>query len=251
MISLGIHGMDAAFLVGEWDWALALFAELDQDDVPLESKSSLILQAAVVKAYRGDLTAETSRMAKIESAIGSLTNPQWASILPANQSLIALATGDLEASYRHAMHGVATARGDLIGTVVGSAAAAQAAVWLRDRERAGEAVRALDAIPVKGAWLDATREQFRAAMLALDGRADDALVAYGEAARRFRDMDLLFCLGMCQLEVAMLIGPDHAVARAAAEEAKDIFTRLGSPPILERLATIFPPPLREGRVGAS
>jgi hypothetical protein len=43
------------------------------------------------------------------------------------------------------------------------------------------------------------------------------------------------CIGMCQLEVATLIGPDHPAARAAAEEAEEIFTRLGSPPMLELL----------------
>jgi tetratricopeptide (TPR) repeat protein len=237
--SLGGHGIDAAFLAGEWDWALALFAELDQEDVPFESRMLLILQAAVIKAYRGETKAESTRMAKIESAMASWTNPQWASILPARQSLIAFVAGDLEGSYRHAMRVVATARGDLIATGLAYRNAAQAALWLRDRERAGEAVRALDSIPVNGAWLDAMREQFRAGLLALDGRADDALAAYAEAARRFRDLDLSYSLGMCQLEAAMLIGPDHAKARAAAEEAKEIFTRLASPPMLQRLNLIL------------
>jgi tetratricopeptide (TPR) repeat protein len=233
--SLGGHGIDAAFLAGEWDWALALFAELDQEDVPFESRMLLILQAAVMKAYRGDTAGESARVAEIESAMASWTNPQWASVLPARQSMIAFAGGDLEASYRHAMRTVATARGDLIATVMAYKTAAQAALWLRDRERAGEAVRTLDSIPVHGAWLDATREEFRAGLLALDGRGDDALAAYAQAARRFRELDLPFCLGMCQVEVAMLIGRDHAGARASAEEAKEIFTRLGSPPMLQRL----------------
>ncbi len=247
MISLGSHGMDAAFLVGEWDWALALFAELDQEDVPL-GRPQLVMQAAVIKAYRGNITGESSRMAKMESMIGSWTNPQWAALLPVTQSLIALVAGDLEASYQHAMRSITTARGDLIGRVLGNAAAARAALLLRDRERAGEALRTLDSIPLSGAWLDATRQELHAGLLALDGRVDDALPAYSQAARRFREMDLPFCLGMCQLELAMLIGPDHAGARAAAEEAKEIFTRLGSPPMLQRLDSLLqeaPSPVRK------
>ncbi len=236
MISLGSHGMDAAFLVGEWDWALAVFAELDQGDVPLETRP-LILQAALIKAYRGSLTAESSRVTKIEATMGSMTNPQWASLLPANQASIAFAAGDLEASYRFAMRGVSTARGDLTASAVAYSAAAQAALWLRDREHAGEAVHALDSIPLKGARLDATRKQFRAGLLALDGRGEDALAAYAEAARRFRDRDLHYCLGICQLELTMLLGADHPQARAAADEAREIFTRLDSPPMLERLKT--------------
>jgi hypothetical protein len=237
-ISLGAHCIDAALFVGEWDWALSVFAELDQEDVPLESRANLILQGALTKAYRGDLTAESSRMAKIEAAMGSFTNPQWASILPLNQSLIAFVAGDLEASYRLAMRGVTTARGDLIGMALGYATAAQATLWLRDGERAGEAVRALDAIPLRGAWLDATREQFHAGLLALDGHVDEALAAYAQPAGRFREMDWQFCLGMCQMEAAMLIGPDHPGARAAAEEAREIFARLGSPPMLQRLDSL-------------
>ncbi len=235
MIGLGSHVMDAAFLVGEWDSALALFAELDQEELPLNGRPELILQAALIKAYRGDVNAESSRMAKIESTMTSWTNPQWASLLPALQSNIAFVAGDLEVSYRHAIGAVAAARGDLIGTVVAYTAANQAALWLRDRVRAAEAMRALDSRPLQGAWLEARREQFRAGLLALDGRADEALAAYALAARRFRDLDLLYCLGMCQLEAAMLIGPENAGARVAGEEARAIFTRLDSPPMLERL----------------
>ncbi len=232
---LGSHAMDAAFLLGEWDWALAVFGELGQERVPLESRPDLILKAALIKAFREDATAEGSNMAMIESPMGSWTNPQYASLLPTLQSNLALVSGDLEASYRHAMRGVATARGDFIASAVGYAAAAQAALWHRDRERAAEAVRALDEIPVKGASLDAIREELHAGLLALDGRVDDALAAYARAVRQFRDLDLQYCLGICQLEAAMLVGTGDARARAAAEEAREIFTRLGSPPMLERL----------------
>ncbi len=235
---LGSHGMDAAFLLGEWDWALAVFGELGQEGVPLESRPDLILKAALIKAFRGDATAEGSNMVMIESPMGSWTNPQYASLLPTLQSNLALVNGDLEASYRHAMRAVATARGDFIASAVGYAAGAQAALWHRDRERAAEAVRALDEIPVKGASLDAIREELHAGLLALDGRVDDALAAYARAARQFRDLDLQYCLGICQLEAAMLVGTGDARARAAAEEAREIFTRLGSPPMLECLNSV-------------
>jgi tetratricopeptide (TPR) repeat protein len=234
-LNLGGHGIDAAFVTGEWDWALGLFAELDHEDAPLESRISAILQVAKIKAYRGDTTAESSRMEMIESTVASWTNPQWAATLPVIQSSIAFADGDLEASYRHAMRAAETARGDLIASALSYICAARAAVWLRDRERSHEAVRMLDSLPLHGAWLEATRQEFRAGLLALDGNLEDALAAYAEAAKSFREMELPLCIGMCQLEVATLIGPDHPAARAAAEEAKEIFTRLGSPPMLERL----------------
>jgi class 3 adenylate cyclase len=233
-ISLGSQAMDAAFFTGDWDWALALFAELDQEDVPFDSRVQLIVPAARIKAYRGD-TSELTRIAAIESVVASWTNPQWASELPVKRSAIALAAGDLEASYRYAERAAATARGDLIAIAVAHAATARAALWLRDRERAAVAVRDLDSIPIRGAFLEATRQEFHAGLLALDGRVDGALALYSDAAVRFRDLEMAGSLAMCQLEAAMLLGPRHPAARAAAEEAREIFTRLGSLPMLERL----------------
>ncbi len=42
-------------------------------------------------------------------------------------------------------------------------------------------------------------------------------------------------LGLSQLDHAVLIGPADPVARAAADEARAIFERIDSPPLLERL----------------
>jgi hypothetical protein len=114
-----------------------------------------------------------------------------------------------------------------------------------------EALHALDAISAHGAWVDATKETLRAGLMALDGRMTAAVDAYTDAVRHWRELEVPLDLGLCQLEFATMVGAQHAGARAAAEEAKEIFIRLGSPPMLERLATIFPPPSGEGRVGAS
>jgi class 3 adenylate cyclase/tetratricopeptide (TPR) repeat protein len=246
--SLAGHAMDAAVLTGDWDWALALFAELEEEDLPFESLLPAFLGAARIKAFRGDSTVGGNRIATMESVVASWTNPQWASILPAKQSVIALAAGDLDASYGYAMRSVATSRGDLLAMAVAYEAAARAALWLRDRARTAEAVRTLDTIPVHGAYLEATRQEFDAGLLALEGRVDDAVAAYDTAARRFREIELPFSLALCQLEAAMLIGPDRPEARAAADEAREIFTRLGSPPMLERLNSLLqetPSPVRK------
>jgi class 3 adenylate cyclase/tetratricopeptide (TPR) repeat protein len=251
-VQLAQHSADAAWHTGDWDWALATAAEFDQLDIPLERRADLISDLAVIKAWRGDPGAEAARLAEIEPLIARWTNPQWAATIPWVRSQLALVSGDLEESYQQAMRGVAIARGDVLTAVVLYATAVRAALWLRDRERAADALQALDAITARGAWADATRETCRAGLLALDGRMGEAVAAYADAAGHWRELEVPLDLGLCQLDFATLAGPDLVEARAAAEEAKAIFTRLGSPTMLERLATILTPALAgEGRVGAS
>ena len=50
-----------------------------------------------------------------------------------------------------------------------------------------------------------------------------------------RDLDSTLELGLSQLDYASLLGPADPVARAAADEARAIFERIDSPPLLERL----------------
>ena len=48
-------------------------------------------------------------------------------------------------------------------------------------------------------------------------------------------MDVPFYVGLTALEFATLVGPDEPESAAAADEARAIWTRLGSPPLLARL----------------
>jgi len=41
-------------------------------------------------------------------------------------------------------------------------------------------------------------------------------------------------LALCELDLVVLLGPDHPDA-TAAKEARDVFTELGAQPFLERL----------------
>ena len=95
-----------------------------------------------------------------------------------------------------------------------------------------EVVRASDE---RGRYVGATRVGLEAGLAALEGRRDEAITLYRSAADTFRDLDSPLDLGRSQMEYAILVGPDDPGARAAADEARAILTRLGSPPLLERL----------------
>ena len=72
-------------------------------------------------------------------------------------------------------------------------------------------------------------------MMALEGNVEGALGAYREATRVYRDLDLPLHLGLCLMDLGTLLDPALPEVSAAAAEARVIFERLGSPPLLARL----------------
>jgi hypothetical protein len=118
---------------------------------------------------------------------------------------------------------------------------------MKDRERMVDALSKVDAMQVRGGWVDTMRQTLHAGLLALEGRTDEAAQRYVAAARRWRELEVWFPLALSQYDFAATIGTKHPDARAAAEEARQIFTRLGAKPMLQRLDNIEPSPLPEMR----
>jgi hypothetical protein len=111
---------------------------------------------------------------------------------------------------------------------------------MNDRARMADALSKVDAVQVRGGWIDTMRQTLHAGLLALEGRADEAAQGYVVAARRWRELETWFELALSQFDFAMSVGPNHPDAKAAAEEAHQIFTRLGAKPMLKRLEDIGP-----------
>ena len=136
------------------------------------------------------------------------------------------------------MRGLEVAPGDVLVTSYSATFAARAALWMKDRARMAEALREVDAMPVRGGWVDTMRQTLHAGLLALEGRTDEAVLGYVAAARRWRELETWFPLALSQFDFAMSVGPNHLDAKAAADEARQIFTRLGAKPMLARLEKI-------------
>lgn len=71
-------------------------------------------------------------------------------------------------------------------------------------------------------------------MAALEERAEEAAETYRGAIQAWRALGCTLDLALCELDLVLLLGPDHPDA-TAAKEARDIFTQLGAKPFLERL----------------
>ena len=62
-----------------------------------------------------------------------------------------------------------------------------------------------------------------------------AVTGYRRASATLRQLDTPLMLGFCLMSQALRTGPTDPAARTAADEAREIFERLGSPPLVALL----------------
>jgi hypothetical protein len=105
---------------------------------------------------------------------------------------------------------------------------------MKDGARMADALSKVDAMQVRGGWVDTMRQTLHAGLLALEGRPEEAAQRYVATARRWRELETWFELALSQFDFAATIG-NNPDAKAAADEAHQIFTRLGAKPMLQRL----------------
>jgi len=225
-----------AFRTGDWDWAMSFLDEMEREsDDGLQAVDLLIF--AVYRAHRGDRSGAERLVARADQAVRGSTNPDWQASLATTRVLMALANGQMEKTVEMAMEFAKTMDNPDFRTQILNDAA-HAAVALRDVKRMQAAVRELDALPNLGKWMEGCKQTHRAGLALLEGRTDEGLAAYANALARWRELGVLLDLGLCLLDLATLVGTDHPEGRAAAEEARQIFTRLNAAPALERLEAL-------------
>ena len=221
---------EGGLALGRWDWILELTAEMEAlDPGPLDLEG-IHGTRALVAAYRGDAATAARERAVADRTSPEASRPDFVAMRHLDHAEIVALGGRLAEAYDEAM--IASR---LVPFVWMRVLAARLAFWMGDLERAQRAVELVRESSERGAYADALRDGVEAGLASLEGRHDEANTKYRSAADAFRRLDLPLDLGRCQLEYAILVGPDDPGAHAAAEEARAIFTRLGSPPLLERL----------------
>jgi hypothetical protein len=78
------------------------------------------------------------------------------------------------------------------------------------------------------------RQALEGGIAALEGRADDAAEMLRDAIEKWRILDSVLDLALTEMDLVVVLGPDHADA-TVAKEARDIFTQLGAQPFLDQL----------------
>jgi class 3 adenylate cyclase/tetratricopeptide (TPR) repeat protein len=231
---LGGVAVFLAIDTGHWDWALNLITELRRTDLPMMNRLTLDFARAILAAFRDEAETAHALLEEARPLVEASTSPQDHFGHAITSAWVALIEGDAESAHEHGLR--ALEAGVLMGyTPATYAVLGRAALWLGDEERLAAALRGMEEIPTRFARSEASRVTLAAGLAALRGEGPQARERFAEAARRWRDLDLPVDLGLCQTQYALLLGPDDPQAAAAAQEAREIFARLDSPPLLRRL----------------
>ena len=220
-----------AFLAGDWDVALAeLDAGLAEENLERAHRIDMLSNALIVRACRGEPVAEG--LAELELAIAGNTEFGISAPVEDAKANAALAEGrldDARSAWRR--------NAELIAWLAPSSfyQAARPALWNRDLAAVEADLAALDATGFHGRVVEVRRMTIRAGLAALEGRSAAALALYREALRGWRDAGLPWDQALTGIDMATLLEPSEPEVRSAAESARQILTRLGAKPFLQRL----------------
>jgi predicted ATPase/class 3 adenylate cyclase len=226
-----LNAAETSLYLGEWGDTRAAIADLEQRDLPLEQRAHLSCTEGLLVALTGNakqastcLELRADRLAATEMVTARATYLM-------DRSLVSLAAGDLE---RARQESAAAVSADPMGINSPYVLAIQtrACLWLGDVDGARTAQSAMTGF--RGRWMAAERLTAEAGLAALEGRVEKAAKSYREAIEAWRALECTLDLALCELDLVLLLGPDHPDA-TAAKEARDIFTQLGATPFLERL----------------
>jgi class 3 adenylate cyclase/tetratricopeptide (TPR) repeat protein len=218
----------SALETGEWDWALEHAAEMEE--LLVEPAESLWLDhlRGTIAAYRGEDVESLARelyegSRLVDDAQYRATGTEVLLIKlmidGRHEELIRLVDETLELG----IPGVAAA---LYG--------ARASAWSGDLPTLGRYLAAFDIAP-PGGWAEANRLAMQASIASLEGHADEARASFHRARATARERGFQLQLAMIDLTIVLVPGLASADRAPAAEEALEIFGRLGVSPLIERV----------------
>ena len=224
------NGAVFALRTGDWPWALAELEAALADELEASDRTLMLPILSSLRALRGEPVADLQD--EIAGLVGASSDPTMLSNQGDAIAVAAFASGRL-ADARRAWHRQATM--SLSNLPESMAHAARTALWAGDAAAARDDLAALDGSGVHGPAIEADRTTIRAGLAALEGRPADALAAYRDVIRAWRDLGLAWDEALTGIDMATLLDPAEPEVRAAAESAREILVRLGAAPFVARL----------------
>ncbi|MGH2466184.1 MAG: hypothetical protein ACRDGL_00390, partial [Candidatus Limnocylindrales bacterium] len=228
IVTLLMNATQSAEETGDWAWAIEAL-DADSDDFEGTDRGSVLIEVARFLALRGEPSEEVA--AEVARVYGGYHDVQSIQELEAMNALRAFAAGDLDKAFQswlQAGHINAFAPVYFLN-------AARAALWAGNADRAREALTRFETAGVHGPGYHAFRRTVVAGIAALEGRQDEALPAYREALREWRDLGAAFDQALVAIDmVELLPGPSADLAGIAAA-ARDVLVQLQARPFIERL----------------
>ena len=245
------NGSICAIRVGEWDWVEALLDEWIPPDASARWYTEFFIDRAILTALRGgDASADIATAAQLRQEI---TDPQFESYEHWARAWAALTAGSHTDARREAE---LAARTTSYFHPLASPLAARAALWSGDADGARSTLEALVDSGYRGIAVELDMATIRAGIAVLEGRGAEALAAYREVLKGWRQAGLAFDEALAVTDMATLLSPAELVAaevQTAIDWARKTLERLGAQPILDRLGTVAeagPPSAGDRRAGA-
>jgi class 3 adenylate cyclase/tetratricopeptide (TPR) repeat protein len=219
-------GNAAAFAAqnGEFAWAIAA---LEDAVATLAEDYTARFRLAQLRGLQGEDVDE--EFAATEERVEGSTEIQVQATLDEGMAMVELARGNFARALELAMRSVERS------VAPDSAAlpiAGRAAAWLADAGALRAVVEQLAKQP--GRVPAAGRREAEAALAALE-RRPGANSAFVDATRRWREIGLHMEAAWCALNWVTLLGAADPTARAAADDARALFERVQSAPLLDLL----------------
>jgi class 3 adenylate cyclase/tetratricopeptide (TPR) repeat protein len=225
-----VNAAEDSTWTGDWDWATPELEELLGGDLEREDRIQVLGSLFRARCWRGQ--ASEDLLDEIERLAGTTPEPAVAASVAGAHAERDFALGEFakgRGSSRE-MAGLSALNAPSAHTL-----AARAALLAGDRAAAASDLQALEATGIHGPNVDGRRTSIRAGLAALDGRTADALSLYREAIRRFRESGVPLDEAFTEIEMATLLDPAIPEVAAAVEAGREILSRLGARPFLDRL----------------
>jgi class 3 adenylate cyclase/tetratricopeptide (TPR) repeat protein len=230
MATMGANASESALHIGEWDSAESILGELL--DVELAPSDRFVADAFTVVSdvLRG--RPHDAGLARIEAFASTSDEPTVNYQLNTTRGWVAFAEG----RFADAHSFYATAFEALKGGIsADEPMVARSALWAGMPEKARAAAEAQRESGSHGRGLDAATRTNEGGIAALMGNPDEAAATFRDAMRQWRELECWFDLALCELDFVNFVGGESPEVEAAADEARAIFTRLGSAALLQRL----------------
>jgi class 3 adenylate cyclase/tetratricopeptide (TPR) repeat protein len=233
------NAAELAIRMGDWEW---LQPELEEAISTIVVDRAAEMRLAELRGLRGeDVEAELQALADLAA---EMTELQVQSSIDEVRALVALGRGETRAALDFAQRAY---RLTTAPDATSSQTAMRAAAWLGDRSSLLEALDVVSGVP--GRVPAAIRREGDAAVAALEGRRKEAATGFMEARRLWLEITLAFEAAVCSLSMVTLLGVREPELRAAADEARVTFERLGARPFSDLLERAVSSPPATGARG--
>jgi tetratricopeptide (TPR) repeat protein len=226
----------AEFAVESGAWAKAdeLLDDLQsRPGLPAELSDAVLLDAALLAAYRGDHAGARAAMERVSPSTSESLNPTSLAWYRRVQSVLLLMAGELSGAFDEAVGAVDAEAVEGPNTTMAAYFAGRAALWLGDAVKAQQALNRMPA--EERGWHGSIRRALEAGINAIEGHPRDAAVVLDTVlAGRLANRDR-FTHAMLTLD-AVAVLPVDLVPEGAVDAAGTYLEQLGAAALLARLS---------------